>query len=147
MDADDLARKVTPAAEAAVAAFRFGALTREPDEHGDPSREVGCGILQAVYWRTAQAPQLEGAVNDLASRPDDPDAVAALRLQLAKALEADAELARQVEALLVGGVGALAAQNADENVDGNASASSDSSAAESADASTAEPDPAAGGAG
>jgi len=110
MNADDLADAATPAAVAAVAAHKFGALTRDPDPHGEPAdAEVGSAILQAVHWRTKEVPQLEGAVDDLAQRPDDPDAVAELRLQLTKALEADAELARVVGGLVEGGIAAVAA--------------------------------------
>lgn len=123
MDSSELAREVTPVVRAAVAAYGTAALTRDADEQGEPTAELGSDILQSVYWRAKNVPMLEGSVNDLAARPHNEDAVGALRLQITKALEADDTLLEIVERSLNGGSGdaALSASAATEAVAGDVS--------------------------
>jgi hypothetical protein len=55
------------------------------------------GLLRAAI---AKRPAAQEAVQDLAEAPDDADAQAALRRQLKKLFEADAELAKQITELM-----------------------------------------------
>jgi hypothetical protein len=111
-DPAKLAAEVTPAAKAAVDAYGTAALTRDPEEGADENVELGRDVLQTVYWRAKNVPQLEGAVTDVAERPQDEDAVGELRLQLTKALEGDDELFTQT-AKLADGAGAGAGDSGD----------------------------------
>jgi hypothetical protein len=98
-DPAKLAAELTPPAKAAVAAYGTAALTRDAEQGADEKAEHGRDVLQTVYWRAKNVPQLEGAVTDLAERPEDEDAIGELRLQLTKALEGDDVLLAQTTKL------------------------------------------------
>lgn len=59
------------------------------------------GVWQRLRHRaTPESTAVEGAARDVVERPDDPDAAAALRLQLRKLLETDPELAAELAELV-----------------------------------------------
>jgi hypothetical protein len=102
MDGSNLISQVVPAAQAAIGAYGTAALTRDPDESADAQVELGRELLQTLYWRANNVPQLEGAVDDLATMPGDRDAIGALRLQIRKALAADNVLRDEMAKVLGG---------------------------------------------
>lgn len=102
MDGSNLITQVVPAAQAAVGAYGTSVLTRDPDENANAQVELGRELLQTLYWRAKNVPQLEGAVDDLAQMPGDRDAIGALRLQIRKALATDGVLRGEVAKVLGG---------------------------------------------
>jgi hypothetical protein len=114
MDASKIARDAMPAVGAAIGAYGTAALTRDRDEHAEQPQELGRIVLQTIYWRAKNVPQLESAVTDSAAAPKDEDALSALRLQITKALAADEVLLQQAEKLITGGAPALAAAEKEE---------------------------------
>jgi hypothetical protein len=61
---------------------------------------MGQRFLDRVLRRTPDRAPIEAAVTDLAESADDPDALAALRLQIRKALLADPSLMAELAAML-----------------------------------------------
>lgn len=71
------------------------------------AQKVGADLTDAARRKIAdlwaklrRQPEITAAAHDLAANPDDPKALAALRLQLKKALSADATLARELAEIL-----------------------------------------------
>ncbi|MGY3851234.1 hypothetical protein ACWV2X_39365 [Streptomyces hydrogenans] len=100
-----------PYLTAAVSAYGAAVLVRAQDVALDAAVEgtagVGRRILELV-WRRRDGEEraaLEAAVQDAAEDPEDSDAVAALRHQVKRALREDAELVRELVALLPEQVG------------------------------------------
>jgi hypothetical protein len=104
----ELVEQATPYVSAALTAYGAAALTRAEDEAVGAAVEgtagVGRRILQLVWRRRDEEGRstLEGAVRMAAEEPDDTDATGALRHQLKRALREDAELVRELAALLPG---------------------------------------------
>ncbi|MBR7835419.1 hypothetical protein KDL01_19245 [Actinospica durhamensis] len=97
---DALLAEAVPVMSGAVAAYGTGVLSRLEDASADAAVGLGRRMLQSV-WRHAGRPEaVEEAVADLAAAPEDPDALAALRLQVRKVLSADGELLRELSAQL-----------------------------------------------
>ncbi|MFE9612746.1 hypothetical protein [Streptomyces sp. NPDC006012] len=98
-----------PYLTAALGAYGAGVLTRAESSAVDATANAGRRLLQAV-WRCRDAQgrtELEAAVGDAAAEPDDADAAAALRQQIKRALRDDAELLRELTALLPVGSGGV----------------------------------------
>ncbi len=112
MEIVELVEQATPYLSAALTAYGAAVLHRAEDEAVGAAVEgtagLGQRILQLVWRRRDEEGQaaLEGAVQTAAEEPDDTDAAGALRHQLKRALLDDAELARELAALLLaqGGV-------------------------------------------
>ncbi|MFJ4094586.1 hypothetical protein ACIPYS_23630 [Kitasatospora sp. NPDC089913] len=101
-DIVQLVEQASPYLTAAVSAYGGAVLARAEDTAVEATANLGRRILQAV-WRRRTEPQqtaLEAAVQDAAEAPDDPDAAAALRQQIKRALREDAELLAELAALL-----------------------------------------------
>jgi hypothetical protein len=102
----ELIEQATPYLSAAVAAYGAAVLRRAEDAAVGVAVEgtagLGQRILQLVWRRRDEEGRaaLEGAVQTAAEEPDDADAAGALRHQLKRALQEDAELARELAALL-----------------------------------------------
>ncbi|SDT80827.1 hypothetical protein SAMN05216371_6456 [Streptomyces sp. TLI_053] len=97
-----LVEQASPYLTAAVSAYGGAVLARAEDTAVEATANLGRRILQTV-WRRRTEPQqtaLEAAVHDAAEAPDDPDAAAALRQQIKRALREDAELLAELAALL-----------------------------------------------
>ncbi|GAA4257618.1 hypothetical protein [Dactylosporangium darangshiense] len=107
MDAD-LVRAVVPYVTAAVAAYGTAVVDRVRDAAVDATADATVGMGRRLLHRilhldrpdeAADSP-VGAAVADLAEQPDDPDRVAALRVQLRKAILADPALAADLASLL-----------------------------------------------
>ncbi len=100
----DLAAAVVPYVAAAVGVYGARVLERVSDAAVDATADatvgVGRRLLHRIVGRDAPAGPVSAAVQDLAEDPADEDRVAALRLQLRKALASDPQLAAEVAALL-----------------------------------------------
>jgi len=103
----DLAAALVPYIAGAVGAYGTAVIEKVREEVADATADatVGAGrrILRRVLQRDDSAASVTEAVEDLAQDPTDEDRVAALRLQLRKAVAADAKLAGDLTALLPNG--------------------------------------------
>ncbi|MFF2810835.1 hypothetical protein ACFVT2_27400 [Streptomyces sp. NPDC058000] len=97
---DALLNQVMPAISAAVGAYGVGVLTRAEDEAADATVRLGHRLLARILHRSAEPAPVRVAVGDLAEAAQDPDALAAMRLQLKKALAGDPGLAAELEGIL-----------------------------------------------
>jgi hypothetical protein len=100
----ELAGAVVPYVAAAAGAYGAAVVERVRDTAADATADatVGLGrrLLARILGRQESAGQVSDAVEDLAADPADPDRLAALRLQVRKALAADPELAGEVAQML-----------------------------------------------
>jgi hypothetical protein len=96
---EDLAAVVL-AVEAAVGAYGTSVLTRAEDGAAEATVALGRSLIQKILHRAGNPAQVRDAVTDLAAAPDDQDALAALRLQLKKALAADPVLGAEVAGII-----------------------------------------------
>jgi hypothetical protein len=92
--------EVVPAISAAVGAYGVGVLTRAQDAAVDATVNLGQRILAWLWGHAAERGRLEAAVTDLATDGEDPDAVAALRLQVRRILAQDPELVTELAGML-----------------------------------------------
>ncbi|WP_327729245.1 hypothetical protein OG250_25035 [Streptomyces sp. NBC_00487] len=100
-----LVGQAAPYLSAALTAYGDAVLHRAEDAAIGAAVEGTAGLGQQILqpvWRRDEEGQatLEGAVQTAAEEPDDADAAGALRHQLKRALREDAELARELAALL-----------------------------------------------
>jgi len=97
-----LVEQASPYLTAAVSAYGGAVLARAEDAAADATANLGRRILRAVWRRRSEPEQaaLEAAVRDAAEDAGDPDAAAALRQQLKRALREDAELLKELAELL-----------------------------------------------
>ena len=107
---------------AALGAYGSAVLNRAEDAAVDATANLGHRILQTV-WRSRAgrgASELETVVREAADEPEGPDAMAALRQQIRRALREDAQLREELTQLLprdsvtsvsASGTRAVAAQN------------------------------------
>jgi hypothetical protein len=91
-----------PYLTAALGAYGAGVLSRTEDAAAEATANVGRRMLRALWRRGDQRARagLEAAVQDAAAEPDDPDALAALRQQIKRALREDGELLRELVELM-----------------------------------------------
>ncbi|NEB00360.1 hypothetical protein [Streptomyces sp. SID13726] len=96
-----------PYLTAALGAYGAGVLTRTENAAVDATANVGRRMLQSLWRRRDEQgrAELEAAVQDAAEEDGDGDAAAALRQQFRRALREDAELLRELVALLPAGAG------------------------------------------
>ncbi|MDQ0780112.1 hypothetical protein QF026_008578 [Streptomyces aurantiacus] len=92
--------QIVPAAGAAVAVYGAAVLRRAEDEAAGATVRLGQQLLARIRGGAADPTAIDGAVTDLAADPDDPAALAALRLQIRRALAADPALVDEIVALL-----------------------------------------------
>ena len=67
---------------------------------GSEAGQLASRVWDRLSGKVESKPAAKEAAEDVAAKPDDPDAVAALRVQLRKILEEDGELQQQLAALL-----------------------------------------------
>jgi hypothetical protein len=104
----DLVGAVVPYVTAAVAAYGTAVVDRVRDAAADATADATVGAGRRLLRRMLRLDQptraadqaVSAAVADLAQQPEDADRVAALRVQLRKALAADPGLAADLAALL-----------------------------------------------
>ncbi|WP_078624431.1 hypothetical protein [Streptomyces monomycini] len=95
-----LLSQAVPAVSAAVGAYGAAVLTRAEDEVAGATVRLGQRLLERLRRNNPDRPALDAAVTDLAEADDDPDAVAALRLQIRQALRDSPQLCTELAALL-----------------------------------------------
>jgi hypothetical protein len=105
-DVASLAAEMTPYVSAAVGAYGGAVLARVRDEAADATVGLGRRLLQKVFGRRRDGEPLPGPLADLVADPGDPDALAAVRLAVRKALATDPVLAGEVRSMLAGAPGA-----------------------------------------
>lgn len=91
-----------PSLTAAVAAYGASVLVRAEDAAAVETVRLGQRLLARLRRNEDVRPRIDVAVQDLASALDDEDFRGALRAQLKKVLEDDADLASDLETLLAG---------------------------------------------
>jgi len=99
-EVDVILGQIVPAIGAAVGAYGTGVLTRAEDAAADATVSLGRRILAKILHHTPRRAPLETAVTDLAADGQDPDAVAALRLQLRKILTQNPQLIAELAEML-----------------------------------------------
>ncbi|SHN33330.1 hypothetical protein SAMN05216268_1392 [Streptomyces yunnanensis] len=97
---DTLLDQIMPAVEAAAGAYGVGVLTRAEDEAAGATVRLGQRLLARILQRGTDAASVEATVTDLAGRGEDPDARAALRRQIERALRDDPRFAGELSAML-----------------------------------------------
>ncbi len=95
-----VAAAVVPYVSAAVGAYGAAVVERVQEAAADSTVGLGGRVLQRLLGRRQSAAGVQEAVTDLAEDVTDEDRVAALRLQIRKALGADPQLAAEVRGLL-----------------------------------------------
>ncbi|MFD8567660.1 hypothetical protein [Streptomyces sp. NPDC059639] len=108
VDVDSLLGQIVPSVEAAVGAYGVAVLTRAEDTAAGETVRLGQRLLARILRRGAGTASIEAAVTDLAEAAEDPDALAALRHQIKKALRDDPQFAAELSAMLPGSPGVQA---------------------------------------
>ncbi|MFE0374274.1 hypothetical protein ACFW1M_01570 [Streptomyces inhibens] len=98
-DINSLVGQIVPAVGAAVGAYGVNVLSRAEDQAADATVRLGQRLLDRILRRTPDRAPIEAAVTDLATTDGDPDALAALRLQIRGALAADPSLVTELAEL------------------------------------------------
>lgn len=100
MDVSAVVALLMPYVSAAVGAYGSAVLTKAQDVAADETVGLGRRLLQRIWQRPESQAELESAVSDRVQAPDDDDSLAALRLQIRKALAADPALAKELADML-----------------------------------------------
>ncbi|MFC9621017.1 hypothetical protein ACFTXM_13740 [Streptomyces sp. NPDC056930] len=100
MDALTVASEIAPYVTAAVGAYGTAVLTRATDASADATVSLGRRILQRIRGNQQDSSELDRAVAEAAEAPEDEDFQAMLRVQIKRALLADAELTADIARLL-----------------------------------------------
>lgn len=100
-----LVEQAGPLVGAALGVYGARVLDRIEDDAveaaGDVAAGIGRRLLRLIVGRGGGAADgVRGAISDAAAEPGDEDAVAAVRVQIRKALRDDLELQAEVRALL-----------------------------------------------
>lgn len=98
-----LAGELSPYVAAAVGAYGGAVLAKVRDDAADATVGLGRRLLVRIFGQRRAGEELPGALADLAAAPGDGDALAAVRLQIRKALEGDPALRAEVTRMLAGG--------------------------------------------
>lgn len=99
-EVDVIVGQVVPVIGAAVGAYGAGVLTRVQDSAADATVGLGRRVLGRLLHHAAEREPLERAVVDLAANAGDPDALAALRLQVRGILARAPELVEELAGML-----------------------------------------------
>ncbi|WP_127506918.1 hypothetical protein [Actinoplanes solisilvae] len=95
-----LAAAVVPYVSAAAGAYGSAVVQRVQDSAADATMGLGGRLLRRLLGREESAAAVADAAVDLAEDPADEDRVAAMRLQIRKALAADPALMVEIRELL-----------------------------------------------
>lgn len=104
-DVVSLAMDMTPYVSAAVGAYGAAVLSRVRDEAADATVGLGRRLLHRVFGTRADGEALPRPLAILTADPNDPDALAVVRLALRQALFADPVLAADVRSMLAAASG------------------------------------------
>jgi hypothetical protein len=96
------AAEVMPYITGALGAYGGAVLSRARDDAADATVSLGRRIVQRIFGVREDRSELPEALWDVVDDPADPDAVAALRLQVRKMLAADPQLFADVRDMLAG---------------------------------------------
>jgi hypothetical protein len=108
-DAAVLAAQVMPYLSSAVGAYGGAVLADVRDEAADATVNLGRRLLQRLFGTSASGEGLPEPLADVVADQSDEDAMAALRLAVRKALEANAELRHDVTGMIASAHGAVTA--------------------------------------
>ena len=97
---DVLVGQAMPAISAAVGAYGSALLTRAQSAAVNSTANAGRRILAWLRGHAHEPARLEAAVADLAEDGENPDAVAALRLQVQRILRQNPELVTELAGML-----------------------------------------------
>ncbi|MFF5231611.1 hypothetical protein [Dactylosporangium sp. NPDC000521] len=103
VDVGEVTSAVVPFVSAAVGAYGTAVVQRVVDQAGDATAEAGIGVGRRVLrrlFRSGRGQQIEEAVTDLGSAPDDETLADLVRAQVRAALGGDPELAAEIAAML-----------------------------------------------
>jgi hypothetical protein len=100
LDIEPLLSHAMPAVGAAVGAYGVAVVQQAETEAAQATVRLGQRLLDRVLRRAPDRAPIEAAVEDLAAAEGDPDALAALRFQIRRALLADESLAAEWAAML-----------------------------------------------
>ncbi|MFG6202417.1 hypothetical protein [Nonomuraea sp. JJY05] len=100
MDVSAVVALVMPYVSAAIGAYGSAVLTKAQDVAADETVGLGRRLLQRIWQRPESQAELQSAVSDRVQAPDDDDSLAALRLQIKKALAADPALVKELADML-----------------------------------------------
>jgi hypothetical protein len=104
-DIASLAAEMMPYVSAAVGVYGGAVLAKAQDDLADATVDLGHRLLQKMFGHRGEGEPLPGPLADLAADAGDPDALAAVRLAVRKALAADPVLAGEVRSMLAGSPG------------------------------------------
>jgi hypothetical protein len=99
-EATALAAEMTPYISAAIGAYGGAVLARVRDSAADATVGLGRQLLQRIFGHRSAEEPLPEPLADLTAEPDDGDALAAVRLAIRKALDADPALEEEIRAML-----------------------------------------------
>lgn len=94
-----LADQIVPYAVAALSAYGTGAIAKMGENTTDGAAALGRKLVVRIFGE-APDDRAQEALDDLSGAPGDPDLRAVLRVQIRKALAADAVLAAEVAAMV-----------------------------------------------
>jgi hypothetical protein len=97
-----VANDAMPSVAAAVSFHGTAVLTALRDSSSDPAVRVGRRLLQRVFGRPEEGESLPAPLAEAVQYPDDADVLAALRLAIRRAMEADPALFADVVGILAG---------------------------------------------
>jgi hypothetical protein len=100
IDVVALAAAAVPSVVAAVTAYGSSVLSKATESSADATVRLGGSLLQRVLRRRESARAVEQAVDELVQAPGDGERVTVLKAELRRALQADPQLAADVEAML-----------------------------------------------
>jgi hypothetical protein len=104
-DIASLASEMMPYVSAAVGAYGGAVLAKARDDAADATVELGHRLLWKVFGHRVEGEPVPQPLADLAVDAGDPDALAAVRLAVRKALASDPVLAGEVRSMLAGAPG------------------------------------------
>ncbi|MCU7725758.1 hypothetical protein ODJ79_18670 [Actinoplanes sp. KI2] len=100
IDVVAVAAAAVPSVVAAVTAYGSSVLSKATESSADATVRLGGSVLRRVLRRRESAPAVQQAVDELVQAPADGERVTVLKTELRRALQADPQLAADVEAML-----------------------------------------------
>ncbi|MFF5293015.1 hypothetical protein [Paractinoplanes globisporus] len=96
----DVVALAAAAVPSAVTAFGSSVLSKATESSADATVRLGGSVLRRVLGRRESAAAVQQAVDELVQAPGDGERVTVLKAELRRALQADPQLAADVEAML-----------------------------------------------
>lgn len=95
-----LAAEAVPFAAVAASVYGKAVLAKAWDNVADASLRAGLKLLQRVFGRSKDDEEVPAVVAQVIDHPGDEDYLAPLKLEIRKAMERDAALAREIAAIV-----------------------------------------------